>query len=153
MRKEGSRGFTLIEVVVAVLIISVVVAALLQLFSNNTRLFSTIQQKMGLSTQASLLLGRRDVGFEKMSISLDRVLGDFRMDDELRQRLKGIEAEIEYREVMQFDGSDFFAQREALAEAEDKEVGSQASADVIFEIGRTSLRLNGQSMSFLRLRL
>lgn len=153
MRKSRSKGFTLIEVVVAVMIISVVIAALLQAFAHNTRLFSRMEHKIGFSTQASLLLGKGDIGFENMDISLDRVLGDFRMDDEFRRRLKAFEAEIDYREIMRFDGSDFFAEREAMADEEGESLAGQKAPAVTFEIGRTSMRSNGENVSFLRLRL
>jgi len=55
---KSSRGFTLLEVLIAVMIISVVIGSLLQLFSNNTTTFSSIHQKIVHTNTTTLLLKR-----------------------------------------------------------------------------------------------
>jgi prepilin-type N-terminal cleavage/methylation domain-containing protein len=153
-RTGYSSGFTLIELMVAVMIISVVIASLLQLFSNNTTLFNNVQRQIGSTMQSTLLLGNREIGFEKKSVMLDELVKGFDVDDELRRSLKSQQALITYTEVRTLDFSEM---EEAPAGSEEEpqeeivyEEGEMAQA---LEIGRTTLRIGDQSNAFLRLKL
>ncbi len=151
--RDESAGFTLIEVMIAVMIISVVIAALLQLFATNTRLFSTLEQKIRLSTEGSLLLGVENMGFEKESIHLDELVKDFRIDDDLRRRLKDTKAEVFYQELMVMDSADIMEEVEELAEEDNRTVTDTGTGAVRLEIGRTGLLVGDIQASFMRLRL
>jgi prepilin-type N-terminal cleavage/methylation domain-containing protein len=157
LRRSGTRpgyskGFTLIELMVAVMIISVVIASLLQLFSNNTTLFNNVQTQVGSTVQGTLLLGNREIGFEKETVSLDELVKGFDIDDELRRSLKTKKAFITYTEVRSMDLSDM--EGASGEEGTDEEIvaeeGEMAQA---LEIGRTTLKIGDQSSSFLRLKL
>ena len=145
------RAFTLIEVMVAVIIITVVIAGLLQLFANNTRFFDKLDQKVDLSTQATLLLGAGAVGFEKDEIKLDELTKDFDLDDELRRKLKEMKAEVDYHTVMQMDESSLSEEEQDTVDELDTE--GQSAAAATLEIGRTSLMIGDERTSFLRLKL
>ncbi len=151
--KSISKGFTLIEVMVAILIISVVIASLLQLFSTNTALMGTLKEKIRLSTQGSMLLGVGNVGFEKKQIRLDGLLQEFKLDDDLRQKLKSMKADVNYKEVMRLDSADFQEESERMAKEEDESILKKRSETASLEIGRTILEINGVRTSFLRLKL
>lgn len=151
--QNESEGFTLIEVMISVMIISVVIASLLQLFSTNTRLFGTLEQKIELSTEGSLLLGVENIGFEKKSLHFDDLVKDFVIDDELRRRLKEIKAEVVYQELMRLDSADFMEETEELAEEQDITLTDASAKAVALEIGRTGLLFNNVKTSFVRLRL
>lgn len=151
--QNESEGFTLIEVMIAVMIISVVIASLLQLFSTNTRLFSTLEQKIELSTEGSLLLGVENIGFENKSLHFDDLVKEFVIDDELRRRLKEIKAEVVYQELMRLDSADFMEEAEELADEKEIPIADVGDKSVGLEIGRTGLLFNNVKTSFIRLRL
>lgn len=151
---KSSGGFTLIEVMVAVMIISVVIASLLQLFSNNTTLFNTVQKQVGSAMQSTLLLGNREVGFEKDSVMLDELVKAFDIDDALRRRLKSQKALITYTEVRTMDLSGMEdVSSEQVEEPEEEIIYEEGEITQALEIGRTTLRIGEQGNSFLRLKL
>jgi prepilin-type N-terminal cleavage/methylation domain-containing protein len=80
------RAFTLIEVIVAVMLISVVITALLQLYANNSRYFDRFRTSGADALSATLLLGVDEQESER--IRLGRLCEGFELDDELRQALK-----------------------------------------------------------------
>ena len=151
--KASSKGFTLIEVTIAVMIISVVIASLLKLFSTNTHHFGTLERKVELSTAGTLLLGVADIGFESRRIHLDDLLKDFQLDDDLRRTLKSINAEVIYQEVKRLDSADFLEETEELAKEEGKDIVNQSAGAASLEIGRTGLQIDDEQTTFLRLRL
>ena len=145
-----SPGFTLIEVMVAVMIISVVIASLLQLFSTNTHLLGGIGERAGTAMRSTLLLGIGDHGFEQSTQPLDTLVESFKIDDDLRRRLKGMQLELDYSETMRF-GAD---RVQPVNEAAEKEENADARANVpVFEIGMTSSKIDEQQTSFVRIRL
>ena len=150
------KGFTLIEVMVATMIISVVIAALLKLFENNAHMFETIQKKSTISMYGTLLLGVKGLGFEKDKMRLDELVKDFKVENELRRALKERRVEIDYQEVMRLDGNDFQDEAEKLATQNGQDIETQngTGADGFsIEIGRTILKLGDQHTSFMRLKL
>lgn len=137
-------GFTLIEVIVAVMIVSVVVAALLQIQANTTHTFShlkAIQKNLGY---ASLLQGSK-YGFENDSLTLDRLVERFDLDDDLRRELKKIKAEVIYQRLETIDTSSFDKPNEETQEEQESDENP-----LVIEIGRTVLRLPSGSASIIR---
>ena len=139
-------GFTLIEVMVSVMIISVVVLALLELQANNTYSFSHLR-KVGNSLQyMSLLVGSSNYGFENENLTLDRLVDRFDIDDDLRRELKGIDVKVIYNTVEQIGLSEFESK-------ENEENATQNdTSSISFEIGRTTFILKNGSASILRVR-
>lgn len=154
---KTSRGFTLIEVLVAVMIIAVVIGALMQLFANNTHTFSSVHQKILQTNKTTLLLGNTIYGYENKKTDLAELVKDFNIDDDLRRRLKKEKVEVIYTETTTID---FGEAAESLAEAEnskdkssDETLISEASgATNALEIGRTTLKIGTDSSSFLRVK-
>ena len=151
-------AFTLIEVLVTVMIISIVIGALMQLFATNSHTFTSVHQKIIETNRASLLLGSIVYGYENKSIDLAELVKDFDIDDDLRRALKNEKVEVIYTEM---NNIDFGEMAESLAtdkaEEQDndeeeviKETGEATNA---IEIGKTTLKINGESSSFLRVKL
>jgi len=152
---KSSRGFTLLEVLIAVMIIAVVIGSLLQLFSNNTTTFASIHQKIQHTNTTTLLLGNVHYGYENDKTDLAELVKDFTVDDDLRRQLKNIKVEILYKEVTRID---FGEVAEAFAEAETTDQGEAlvkeaSEASNALEIGRTTLKIGDQASSFLRVKL
>ena len=139
------EGFTLIEVMVSVMIISVVVTALLQLQSATTKNFTHLRKIQKSLQYASLLQGSR-YGYENDSLTLDRLLDAFDLDDDLRRELKNIRARVLYQRLETIDTSDLQGD-----EMETQEQQNEVS--LVIEIGRTVLQLPDGSASILRIRI
>jgi len=134
-----SKGFTLIEVMISVVIISIVIAGLLEMRGNSTHLFMQFSKQSSMNQYASLLLSNEVYGFENKKMGLDRLVQDFNLDNDLRRELKNIKIELTYQELDKID----------MRELEDE--GAISSA--IFEIGKTHIKTKDLSISALRLRL
>ncbi len=152
---KTSRGFTLLEVLVAVMIIAVVIGSLIQLFANNSNTFASIPQRILHTNTTSLLLGNEVYGYQKAKTDLAELVKDFKIDDDLRRKLKNIKAEIIYSEVTTIDFGDA---SESIAEEASSKTGGETlvkdAADVSnsMEIGRTTLKIKDQSSSFVRIK-
>ena len=77
------KAFTLLEVVVAVMILSIVATALLQLYAGNTRYFGRMQSSGATGLDATLLLGNAPEG--SASVRVDRLIAPFATDETLRR--------------------------------------------------------------------
>lgn len=135
---------------VAVLIISVVILALMQMYGNYSHIFSTLKQKTKVTAYGSFFLSNRDFGFERKSISLDELVSDFKVEDELRRELKDKKIELIYQELEQIDMSKFDASNDEEDEPEEK---PEVNADMIFEIGKSILKVDESSVAMLRLQI
>jgi len=142
------KAFTLIEVMVAVMIISVVIMALLQINANNTHIFSQVKNKETSTQYLSLLVGTK-YGFENEKISLEELVSDFDLDDDLRRELKHTEIQIFYQTLQSIDTSMF---DESEKTEEDEDVNKENSSGIIYEIGKSILKTKHSSASLLRLR-
>ncbi|WP_324170588.1 prepilin-type N-terminal cleavage/methylation domain-containing protein [Sulfurimonas sp.] len=136
---KSKNAFTLVEVMVAVMIISVVIMALLQMQGNSNHMFSRLKDKLKVNQYTSFFISNADYGFEKNSVDLDDVLSDFIVEDDLRRELKKIKVEVQYKKLRQLD----------MSENDDEDV----SSEMIFEIGKTILKANDSSASFIRFRV
>lgn len=125
------KGFTLIEVMVAVVIISVVIAALLQMRGNSSNIFLNLSKQLHVNQMNSFIISNDNYGFESKSTTLNEFLNDFRMEDDLRRKLKEVKVKISYEKL------------------ENIEIDS----DMVLEIGRTILKTEDSSASLIRLRL
>ena len=144
------KGFTLIEVMVAVVIISLVIGVLLQLFSNNTRLFSSMRGHSELCMRSSLLIGNTQYGYENEKVSLADLVQAFDIDDELRKKLKKYRAEITYTPVKELDTRQKEIEDIAETYMDDNSEGLKERA---MEIGRSSFEMDEFQTAYLRLKL
>ncbi|MEA3228667.1 MAG: prepilin-type N-terminal cleavage/methylation domain-containing protein, partial [Campylobacterota bacterium] len=90
LKKNSSskEGFTLIEVMIAVVIISTVIMALLEMFANNIHIFSTLTKKTQINQYSSFFISNPDVGLEdEDALTLYDLIDDFDIEDDLRREL------------------------------------------------------------------
>jgi len=156
MRKARS-AFTLIEVMVAVVIISVVIMALLELFSNNTHIFSKLEKENKVNQYLSFLMYNSDYGFSDEKLTLYDLIADFDVENDLRQELKNQKVEILYQELDSIDMSEYDPNEDEDNPINDEVINTkekeQGSSNLVFEIGRSVLKSQDSSGSFIRIRL
>ena len=80
------KAFTLLEVMVAVVIISVVIAALIQMMGNSSNLFSKVKTESSFGQYTSFLIASPDYGFEDKSVTFDKFTDEFELDSQLRSK-------------------------------------------------------------------
>ncbi len=155
LKKNNSNreGFTLIEVMIAVVIISTVIMALLEMFANNTHIFSALTKKTQINQYASFFISNPDVGLEEEnSLTLYDLVSDFPLEDSLRRELKEHKIKIVYQELETIDMSDFEESEEDSSEESSQEE-KDVNSNMIFEIGKTILNVKNSSMALLRLKV
>jgi hypothetical protein len=139
---------------VSVILITTVIAALLQLFANNTHLLGGMEARIDHTLRSSLLLDNPQYGFERQEKTLNDLVADFELDDDLRRRLKAIPLSIGYRADLQLNDTTLMAPETSPEEASAPEgVPEGASDGFTLEIGQTSLAIGDQRSTLTRLRL
>ncbi|MFA6192120.1 MAG: prepilin-type N-terminal cleavage/methylation domain-containing protein [Sulfurimonas sp.] len=151
MHKKAKRAFTLIEVMVAVMIISVVILALIEMYANNIHIFSGLKKQTQINPYASFFISNPDYGLETKSAVLYDLVSDFKLEDDLQRELKNSKIEVVYQVVEQIDLSEYdeINKDETKQNDGDKEVKS----NVVFEIGKTVIKTKDASTALLRLRI
>lgn len=139
MTNRISKAFTLIEVMVAVMIISVVITALIQMFANNTHIFSQITKQSKINPYASLFISNHDYGFESKNIHLDKLVSDFRLESALAKELRNTQVKVLYQKIKQID----------MRKSDDE----KSNSNMTFEVGKTILKMNDSSIALMRIRL
>lgn len=137
-------GFTLIEVMIAVMIISVVIMALIQMYANNTHIFLSLKSKIKINQYSSFLIGNQKYGFENKTITLYDLVDDFDMRDELRRELKNTRIKVIYSEL------DLINLSESENETQEEII---QTPEMALEIGTSVLKTDTFSLSLLRVRL
>lgn len=123
---------------VSVMIIAVVITALIQMFANNTHLFSQLTKQAKINPYISLFISNHDYGFESKNVHFDNLLSDFKLEDELKEELKSVHVKILYQKLKQID----------IRRSDDE----QSNSTMIFEIGKTVLKMNDSSIALMRIR-
>jgi len=137
------KGFTLIEVMVAVMLISIVIAALLKLQADNAFIFTKIKRDIRANGFISLINNSK-YGYENDSLSLDRLVENFDIDDNLRKELKNIRAKTIYAKL----------EKISLADEDKEDINDEEkAAPVTLEIGKTVLKLSNSSTSIIRIKI
>ncbi len=159
MRKKkasASKAFTLIEVMIAVVIISVVILALLEMKGNSNFMFVKHTNNLAVNQYASFFISNPDYGYNKEKVMMDDLVSDFKVEDELRRELKEVKVEILYQELQRF--SDFSDSTDSNASDEGDVEGE--NANMALEIGKTILKINDKnflggsaSTALIRLRI
>lgn len=148
------KGFTLIEVMVAVMIISVVILGLLQLFANNTHIFFQLDKKVEYNQYLSVFLANQKYGFEDKKTNMYELLSDFDVNDDLRRQLKEQKVEVMYQELEVIDLGEFQAQKEETnEEVERSGETKETKSEMIFEMGKSVLKFEDGSVSLTRVKL
>ena len=88
---------------VAVMIVSIVIAALFKLRGDTNHLFSKIQEQQKGSAYATLLLWNKNYGYNKEQLNLYRLVENFDLDDDLRRELKNTKVKINYHKIKTID--------------------------------------------------
>lgn len=143
------NAFTLMEVMVAVVIISIVIASLLQMMGNSSNLIRNVKTNSDTSQYASFLIASPDYGFENERITIDKLADTFDLDSKLRKKLKKLKAKIIYTELDRIDMSEFDSDEDLENEQEE----NQVSSGLTFEIGKSTLKFEDSSVSLLRLKI
>jgi len=146
------NAFTLIEVMIAVMIISVVIATLLQMRGNSTHIFIDLDKKLKINQYTSFFASNENYGFENKNTSLDELISEFNLEDDLRRKLKNTNIEIIYQEISTIDMSEFDIGEKQEEYDEDNQENTEVS-QMIFEVGKTILKTKDSSTAILRLRL
>ena len=135
MRKPG---FSLIEVMVAVLVISVVIAALLEMKGNSSHIFLELSKRVKTDQYTSFLIANSEYGFENKKTTLDRLLSDFEVESDLAREFKSTKTELIYQELEMIDLD---------------EGNTESSSGIVFEVGKTVLKAEDSSAGLLRVRV
>ncbi len=150
-RHCNNSAFTLIEVIVAVMIVSVVIAALLQMRGNTSYKFLEIKKMMQKNQYNSFLLSLSDkYGFEKSSIDLNKLVYEFNIERELRRKLKSIKVKVDYKELDTIDTAEF---DDTEKESNDGQEVQEDTTGIVFEIGQSILKTDTFSTNLIRVRI
>jgi len=142
---SNKSAFTLIEVMVAVMIISVVIMALIEMFSNNTHTFKTLKSQTKINQYTSLFIANEKYGFENKNINLYALVDDFDLESDLRRELKEIKIELVYQELDSID----FGNMDETQEGEEESTAS----NMVFEVGKSIIRFDDASTGLMRFKL
>ena len=148
------EGFTLIEVMVAVMIISVVIAALLQMQGDTTNKFFQLKSIIHSNQYNSFLLSNaQKYGFEKSHINLKTLVDDFELESDLRRKLKSVKISLEYEKLQSIDTSNFEETESEENSLDGEEEESNSNSGIIFEIGKSILKTEKFRGELIRVRL
>jgi prepilin-type N-terminal cleavage/methylation domain-containing protein len=146
------KGFTLIEVMVAVMIVSVVIAALLQMRGDTSHKFSKIKELIQTNQYSSFLLSQGDkYGFENSRINMNLLVEDFDLENDLRRKLKAMKIELKYEELESIDTSEY---EESTSDEDINDDEQQKdTTGIIFEIGKTKIISKNVDIQLIRVRI
>ena len=149
-RQLDRNAFTLIEVMVAVMIVSVVIAALLQMKGNTNHKFIQLKKIVTENQYNTFLISVDDkYSYETSNIDLYRLVDNFDLENDLRRKLKSIKTKVSYDKLDVLDTGNFNDD----SEDEEGEEGENGGIDIIFEIGKTSLKSEEFSLSLMRVKI
>ena len=136
------EAFTLIEVMVAVMIVSVVISALLQMRGDTSNKFFNIKKMLETTQYSSFLLANDDkYGFERSSIDMKRLADDFRVESDLRRKLSSMKVKLQYEKLQIIDTSEFNSDEQ------------NSSTGLVFEIGKSTMQVAKEHTSLIRIRV
>ncbi len=155
MHKKAKRAFTLIEVMVAVMIISVVILALIEMFANNIHIFSGFKKQTHINPYASFFISNPDYGLETKSAVLYDLVSDFKLEDDLLRELKNIKIEVVYQVVEKIDLGEYDDMNKDKSNESDRDekTDREVKTNAVFEIGKTVIKTSEASTALLRLRI
>lgn len=131
----NKKAFTLIEVMVSVMIISLVIGAMLQMRGNATNMFKHLEKSSEDTSYFSLFLWNDKYGFEKEKLPLYRLVENIDLDSELRREFKNIKVKIDYDRLQDINTSDY------------------SDSTVNFELGESKVSIKKENIKFVRIRI
>lgn len=134
--RSKRAAFTLVEVMVSVMIISIVIMALLEMHGNSTNLFRNIKERLHISFFPSLFIANSEYGYENKTVFVDGLVKEFPIDDNIHRELKDKKIDIVYKQ---------------LSSVESPAMEENATLNRVFYTGKTTLKLENSSVSFLRI--
>jgi prepilin-type N-terminal cleavage/methylation domain-containing protein len=146
------EAFTLIEVMVAVMIVSVVIAAMIELTGNSSLLLENVRKKSQNLQYLSLLRESR-YGFEDDKANAARLLERFDLDDDLRRALKAIPLHMDYKEKERLDLSKFDFNASDVMEETTDQTQQQSQSNLVLEIGQSGIKQGDVHISVTRIRV
>jgi prepilin-type N-terminal cleavage/methylation domain-containing protein len=154
-KSSAKSAFTLIEVMIAVVIISTVIMALIQMYANNIHIFSSLKAKTDITQYGSSLLENPEIGFEKKETNLYALLDGFDVADDLRHHIKDVKVKVVYQEFQTIDLSEFNGDEEQNNTTEDGSIPTeeQTGTNMLLEIGKTTLKFDDGATSIMRIQL
>lgn len=126
---------------VAVMIISVVIMALLKMYANNTHIFTAIKEQIKTNEYSALLISNANYGFEDKHLYLYDLVDDYDLESDLRRELKAKKVDLIYEVVRSID----------LSEQDENDEASNSG--LVLEIGRDVLKSKDFSVALMRLQL
>ena len=136
---------------VAVVIISVVIMALIELIANNSHNFSTLSKKEQNNQYLSFFGSPSRYGFADKHITLYDLVKDFELESDLRRDLKAIKVDVIYQEIDSIDMDDYSVDEQEESEVEEDQE-NRTNSSMAFEIGKTILKIDNSSVSILRIK-
>lgn len=91
---------------VAVMIVSVVIAGTISLRGNSSTLLLNLQKEMNNIQYVSFLPWSKESGLEPAKTNLYRLAGEPDTDNDLRRKLKNIPIKIEYQKIHSYEMDD-----------------------------------------------
>jgi len=131
-----SSAFTLLEVMISVMVISVVILALFEMRGNSSLIFLQIDKDTKVNQYLSFLIAQKDFGYEDKRTTMKNLTTEFEVDSDLRRKLSSTKVDITYSELESIDMNDY-----------------DEGAEMIFEIGSTNIRVKDASASIMRIKL
>jgi prepilin-type N-terminal cleavage/methylation domain-containing protein len=146
------KGFTLIEVMVAVMIVSIVIAALLKMQGNSSHKLLYLKNIMRTTQYSSFFIASSTkYGFENTKTNIADMLDDYELEDKLRKKLKNIKVNVNYETLDTLDSGDFGDQANEQDIQNDND--TQQGANLILEIGKSTIKSEKFSTSLIRVQL
>jgi len=155
-QRATKSAFTLIEVMVAVVIISTVIMALIQMYANNVHIFSSLKAKTDITQYGSFLIDNPELGFEKKETHLYNLVDGFDVEDTLRHKLKDTKVKVIYQELQRIDLAEFDGEEKPQDQEEEQtsqDQTQQVASNMILEIGKTTLKFKNGATSIMRIQL
>ena len=138
------------EVMVAVVIVSIVIAALLQMRGDTSHKFIQLKKTFDTSSYGTFISGSApNYGYESSSMDIYRLVEEFDLESDLRRKLKAIKLKLDYEELVVLDSSDF----EDTEDADGENIDASSAGGIVFEIGKTQLHNKEFDISLLRIRV
>jgi len=143
---SNRKAFTLVEVMIASMLISILGLSLLQMHANSSEMSHTMQQKFSHSDWVLMSAFEKKVERTKQRVKLDTLMKPFNIDNrEIRQTLRQ-EAVITTRLIERIDAQSIKKQME-----ETSDLDLQISDAFRLEIYEQHIDLAGQTHSLYRL--
>ncbi len=144
---------------VAVMIISVVILALLNMQGNSSFIFSKLSKDAQVNQYASFFIANPDYGFEKKDVRMDALVKDFDIESKLKRELKNVKVAVIYQELEKIDMQEYEDTENQVDEYDEQGVLKQNTSGMAFEVGKTILKVKQRdstqeaSTSLIRLRM